>query len=61
MVAIDIAGGREAENATGLQIAIEGTDRAHQGQLGAIAATNSDPRAAIGAEAATGRAALPHR
>ena len=61
MVAIGLAGGGEVENATGLQIGIQGTDRAHQGQLGAAAPRNGDTRAITGAEAATEGAALAHR
>ena len=61
IIAIAIAGGGEAENATGLQVAIEGSNRAHQGQLGASAPRHADARATAGAEAAAGVRALAHR
>ena len=60
IVAIGRAGGREVENSTGLQIAVESANRAHKGQLGAVAPRHGDTRAVAGAEAAAGGAALAH-
>ena len=61
MVAIGLAGGREGQNATGLQVAVESTDRAHEAQLGAVAPRNDDARAVAGAEAAPEGGTVPHR
>ena len=54
MVAIGIASGREGQQSTGLQIGIEITDRAHEGQLGAVAPRHRDAHAVAGAETAAG-------
>ena len=60
MGAVGMAGGREGQNATGSQIAVEITGRALKGQLGAVAAADGDARAVASAETAHGGGALPH-
>ena len=61
MAAIELAGWREAHQTIGLQVSVEIGDRALEGQLGAVAATNADARAITGAETATEGGPLAHR